>query len=68
MILVRTETPATVDALKERISGHLERLNREARAPYNLTVSIGVARAQRGTGLKELIAAADAQLYAEKRR
>lgn len=68
MILAKAEEPAVIDRLKERIAAYLEQLNREARAPYGLTVSIGVAVAEKRKALKELIEQADAALYAEKRR
>lgn len=68
VILAKAEEPAVIDRLKERIAAYLEQLNREARAPYGLTVSIGVAVAEKRKALKELIEHADAALYAEKRR
>ena len=68
VILAKSDDPAEIDRLKERIAGHLEQLNREARAPYRLTVSIGVTEAEKGTALKELIERADAALYDEKKR
>ena len=68
VILAKAEEIEAIDRLKARIAEHLERLNREARAPYRLTVSIGVARAERETGLKEWIETADARLYEDKRR
>ncbi len=68
VILAKADDPDAIDALKERIAGNLIQLNREARAPYDLSVSIGVARAEKEKPLKELIERADAALYAEKRR
>ena len=68
VILAKAEEPAVVDLLKERIAAVLDQLNREARAPYGLTVSIGVATAEKDMALKELIERADAALYDEKKR
>ena len=68
VILAKAEDPAAIDALKQRIDASLERLNAEARAPYPLTVSVGVARAEKDKGLKELLEEADALLYEAKRR
>lgn len=66
VILVWTNDPAAINDLKSLISRNLERLNREANAPYELTVSIGVAKASLESDLKALIAEADKVLYAEK--
>lgn len=41
-------------------------MNEKAKAPYELTVSIGVAKTEKGIGLKELIERADSKLYEEK--
>lgn len=66
VVLIRSKDEAAISNLKSRISEHLARLNTEADAPYELTVSIGWATAERDTPLKDLIVQADEQLYAEK--
>lgn len=68
VVLARAEKPETVAGLCDAIPQHLRDLNATANAPYDLTVSIGVAKAEPGKGLKELIDAADAEMYREKRR
>ena len=46
---------------------HLTRLNTESGAPYELTVSIGIAKADRQRPLKEIIDEADDKLYEAKK-
>ena len=50
--------------IKERVAS----LNKEANAPYELSVSIGIAKAEKSKELKEIIAEADEMLYEEKKR
>ncbi len=57
-----------VEQLKESINSNLKILNHEAASPYELTVSIGAARAVRGQKLSELIELADEKLYIEKKK
>ena len=57
-----------VDALKNCIRGKLSALNKKAQSPYDLTVSIGACRAERGMPLKEVIDKADQLLYEEKEK
>ena len=68
VILVQAEQAQEIRALRGRIDAHLARLNAAAHAPYDLTVSVGTARAERGKALKTLIAEADRAMYAEKKR
>lgn len=65
-IVVVDSTQAEADALLERIHESLARLNAQARRPYQLTFSIGVAEYQPGMSANDLIAAADAALYKVK--
>ena len=66
-IVVVDSSQAEADALLDRIHQSLARLNAEARRPYRLTFSIGVAEYQPGMTANDLIAAADAALYKVKR-
>ncbi len=68
VVLMWAEQPEAVDTLRARISEVLADLNGRANAPYELSVSIGAARADADKPLRELIEAADEQLYEEKRR
>lgn len=68
VILVRTDDERALEALRGRINDCLAELNRAAAAPYELSVSIGIARAQQGKTLKALISEADEKLYKEKAR
>ncbi len=67
-LLIHTDSEKLVCELKQRINENLHQLNLEAKAPYKLTVSVGFVRAEQGSDLKELIAAADQALYEEKCR
>ena len=66
-IVVVDSSQAEADALLDCIHQSLARLNAEARRPYRLTFSIGVAEYQPGMTANDLIAAADAALYKVKR-
>ncbi len=68
VVLVSAESPSVVDALTERIHDTLARLNEKARAPYALSVSVGVATARRGESLKDALDAADRRLYEAKKK
>ncbi len=50
--------------IKQRVAS----LNKEAHAPYELSVCIGIAKADKPKELKEIIAEADEKLYEEKKR
>ena len=67
VILVRADDEAEMKELKSRINQNLAELNQNARAPYDLTVSIGIARAKREESLQRVIEKADEVLYDEKR-
>ena len=66
VVLAWEEEPGGIASLRERIREALDALNQSADSPYELTVSIGVARAAPDKTLKALIAEADHSLYAEK--
>lgn len=65
-MLVRSEDSREITVLKERIHTSLAQLN--AGAPYELSVSVGMARAEKDKPLKQLIEEADAMLYEEKEK
>lgn len=67
VMLVRAEDEAEIEGLKKRINQNLAEMNREEDTPYDLSVSIGIARAEREESLKEVIEKADKELYEEKR-
>jgi diguanylate cyclase (GGDEF)-like protein len=67
VILVRADDEAEMKELKSRINQNLAELNQKASAPYDLSVSIGIARAEREESLTEVIEKADEELYEEKR-
>lgn len=68
VILAWMEDEEMVSDLVGQIHEHLRVLNEKAKAPYELTVSIGVAKVRHGDNLKELIEAADKHLYEEKEK
>lgn len=68
VVLVSAESPSAIAALTERIHATLSRLNERARAPYDLSVSIGVAAARRGESLKDALENADRRLYEAKKK
>ena len=43
-------------------------LSHDSGDPYNLTISVGIAKAEKGMDLKTLIEEADAQLHEEKKK
>ncbi len=67
-VLAMTEDEQEIEALCARIMKNVAELNRKANAPYDLSVCIGVARADQETKLEALIEAADEKLYGEKKR
>ena len=66
VILARADDEKTIEGLRFKINQHLTELNRKASAPYELSVSIGITRAERDKTLKALISEADEKLYVEK--
>ncbi|MCR5293068.1 MAG: diguanylate cyclase [Eubacterium sp.] len=68
MILVWANDISAINILKTSIATELERLNREAAVPYDLTLSVGVAKATSSISLKDLVAKADEELYKEKEK
>ncbi|MBQ7562741.1 MAG: GGDEF domain-containing protein [Lachnospiraceae bacterium] len=68
VILAEAEELCEVEELRDRIHANLSELNKAVGSPYELTVSIGIAKAEEGLDLKELIEKADGELYEEKKR
>lgn len=66
VVLVQLEEEADVERLRKCISEELATLSRGL--PYSLTVSVGIARAEKGRDLQTVIEEADARLYEEKRK
>ncbi len=66
VILIWAESDVMVENIIGRITRELNRLNKEAASPYELSVSIGYEKASHDVSLKELIETADEHLYAEK--
>ena len=66
VVLLEAEEEATVLMLKERIGWILDEMGKRTEVPFELTVSIGIAKAEKKMGLKELIAEADHRMYQEK--
>ena len=69
LIMVKEESTDKIQALKEEIARKLAELNKAAEAPYDLTVSIGVAHTDGRTpvSLKDLAQKADENLYEQKK-
>ena len=68
VILLYTDDIRQVNNISGSIPVILKRLNKQANAPYELTVSIGAAMADREQTIKELIEMADEDMYLEKER
>ena len=68
VMLVWAESMEEVAGLQDKIQKTLHELNEKAESPYELTVSIGVAKAAVDLSLKDLIAQADEQMYEAKAR
>ena len=68
MILVWANDTSAIELLKTSINSELKRLNKEAAVPYDLTLSVGVAKANSSISLKDLVAKADEELYKEKEK
>lgn len=66
-VLVMADEKSEIDALCDTIKNNVVKLNKKANAPYDLSVSIGIARADRGKELKALIEEADEELYEDKK-
>lgn len=67
VILVWEDKPDTIEKLTTDIHNNLAELNRKANSPYELTVSIGIAKVSRNKDLKDLITEADHSLYNNKK-
>lgn len=68
VILAKAENDRIIDELIADIRAHLKKLNDDAKAPYELTISIGVAHTDgyEEPTFKELAEEADKRLYEEK--
>ena len=68
VILAKAENDRIIDELIADIRAHLKKLNDDAKAPYELTISIGVAHTDgyAEPTFKELAEEADKRLYEEK--
>ena len=68
LIMVWTSDVSEVQKIGENVKGILKELNDEANAPYELTVCIGVSKADKTRDIKDIIEEADKKLYEEKRK
>ena len=68
VVLATTDDETLIEKMKEEVATKLAKINKEEKAPYNVTVSIGVAKGDRNRPISELIKEADKQLYEHKRR
>ena len=68
VILANSDNAGQIDTLRANIDKSLRELNQAAKAPYELSVSMGAVKAEPALSLKELIERADEQLYEEKAR
>ncbi|MBO4415010.1 MAG: diguanylate cyclase [Lachnospiraceae bacterium] len=66
-VIFEAEDKNEAEKLKERIKNCLAEVNEKTKVPFELTVSIGIADSEGKHTLKELIDAADEQMYNEKR-
>ncbi len=67
MVILETADPGLVDTLCAAIRGEAVNLGRMAKAPYELSLSIGVARLEEGMNHNAFIAKADEHLYSIKK-
>lgn len=68
LIMVWTSDENEVRKIGENVSDILKRLNDEANVPYDLTVCIGISKADKNRDVKDVIEEADKKLYEEKRK
>ena len=68
LIMVWTSDENEVRKIGENVSGILKKLNDEANVPYDLTVCIGISKADKNRDVKDVIEEADKKLYEEKRK
>ena len=67
VILVPGNTEDENNELKNTIREKLKELSAKKSIPFELTVSIGVAKAKTGESLKDLLSRADSTMYKEKK-
>lgn len=67
VILLSSEGSASNEELKNAINTRLAELVKVEKLPFELTVSIGIAKLEEADSLKSLIVKADAAMYDEKR-
>lgn len=68
LIMIWTSDENEVHRIGENVISSLKVLNDEANAPYDLTVCIGVSKADKTRDIKDIIEEADMKLYEEKRK
>ena len=66
--MVWTSDVSEVHKIGENVVVLLKDLNDEANVPYELTVCIGVSKADKTRDIKDIIEEADKKLYEEKRK
>ena len=67
-ILAKTSSEEEIARIRDDLRTTLANLNREAASPFDVSVSIGCAKADENGSLKSLIDAADEKLYEEKKK
>lgn len=66
--VVESGSREVMEELKVSINETIKEMNEEAKAPYNLTVSIGITGLRKNASLEELISEADREMYTDKRK
>ena len=66
--MVWTSDVSEVHKIGKNVGALLKDLNDEANVPYELTVCIGVSKADKTRDIKDIIEEADKKLYEEKRK
>ena len=66
VIMIWTSNEDEVKKIADGVRSYLKELNSDAGAPYELTVSIGITRADKEIPIKEILENADKELYKEK--
>lgn len=67
IILVKADNEQMIEDLKNGINAELDSLNADAKAPYDLTISIGISKVVKESDLNELVGMADELMYMEKK-
>jgi PleD family two-component response regulator len=66
--MIWTSDENEVRKIGENVCDFLKKLNDEANVPYDLTVCIGISKADKTRDVKDVIEEADKKLYEEKRK